>query len=209
MLSYEKWIEYRLENNLRNTKDFFNKFKEEYNYSIVKDNKRIENIKIAGKCYNCDNEYSKLFRSFIMSGPFCDKCIIRKSKFLKDTYPLIYSQIYSVPNNIDKLKLTVSSSKKIIWQCVEKCTKCNDNHKYEQTIKDKIASRSNCLICIGHTKCSCQTKDEFKCCKCLQIKTLDNRSTQSFNKNICKKCTSEKYFSYKFSTKFSISFYFI
>lgn len=198
MNSYKQWREFKINNNLSYSKEFYEQFKNEYNFILVEDNKIVANKRITGKCLSCNNDYTKLFNAFTNSGPFCKKCIGNLPQTLKDTYPHIYEQIYSVPDNIDISTLTISSNVKVIWKCNEICSKCKEFHKYEQSIRSKINSFGNCLICLGRSNCECMTEDEFKCYECKKIKHISEQVKRSKDnslpdKNFCKTCCSKQY----------------
>jgi hypothetical protein len=198
MNTNKQWTEFRTNNTLRTTPEFYEQFKTQYNFTLVKEACRVGDKQISGDCVSCNNKYTKSFRAFIHTGPFCTMCRDNKSYKLKDAYPEIYKQISSAPDNVDISTLKISSYIPIIWKCDICCSKCKEPHKYEQTVYSKLHSISECLICSGQAKCNCMNEDEFKCYKCNEIKHISERGYNTTEKtkwarNLCKICSSNQF----------------
>jgi len=165
----------------------FDRHLELLKFTITREHSQASCRFVKGICYtpDCDNPYEKSYKGIAKkTGPFCIPCI-RGSSLVRQ-YPDIAKSIAKC--DVPVAQLCCMSRKKVVFQCQEKCLRCQKNHEYKMTIQSRVSGQ-NCAICRGLQKCSCQKDDEFRCSTCKHIKP----KIQCSYGTICKLCDSQKF----------------
>ena len=184
-MDYDEWKKTELGGNTDITN--FDRHFKLLGLTITKDNSQIRELIVKGICYtpDCENPYEKSYRHIVKkTGPFCIPCI-RGSSLVRQ-YPDIAKSI--VKCDVPISQLCCMTNKKVVFQCAEKCLRCQKHHEYEMSVSSRVIGH-NCLICCGRQKCLCQKDDEFRCRTCKNIK---HKSQVSYE-NVCKLCDSQKF----------------